>query len=32
MPYPATRSGKDLSRNRQALVKEDTTHFLYQQP
>ncbi|HEY1648796.1 MAG TPA: hypothetical protein VGF96_12490 [Terracidiphilus sp.] len=32
VPYPATRSGKDLSRDRQALVKEDTTHFLYQQP
>jgi YVTN family beta-propeller protein len=32
VPYPAARSGKDLSHNRQALVKEDATHFLYQQP
>jgi YVTN family beta-propeller protein len=32
VPYPAARSGKDLSLDRQALMKEETTRFLYQRP
>jgi YVTN family beta-propeller protein len=31
-PYPAARSGKDLSRDREALFNEHATHFLYEQP
>jgi len=32
LPYPVARSGKDLSRDRDALLKVGATRFLYQQP
>jgi YVTN family beta-propeller protein len=32
VPYPAARNEKDLSRNRETLLKEHTTHFLYHEP
>ena len=31
-PYPAARSGEDLSRNRAAVLAKRSRHFLYQQP
>jgi YVTN family beta-propeller protein len=30
--YPAARSGKDLSRDRRAVLAQRSRHFLYQQP